>query len=319
VKLIWKLLLLGLLTTTNCLLPVAAAVFDRQGNKLPEEGLDPNRVDWQLLDSSQNAAYNGVGLITIREFSQCTGFFIQTNDRAPAYVLTNAHCIDLLNNLLKPTEIVVNRRLTQTGRSGPILTYTPDYFLRPQRARRTYKVQKILYATMSNSDLALLELPLTQRDLMRNGINPLAIARQPAKLGQRIDVVGVPGEVLPGNRQFLHRSSCLLGPTVRVKEGVYQWPQAIRNRCSVVSGMSGSPMIANGQVVGIINTGGGNDRLRNLCTINNPCEVGANGRPQHTVNENYGQPVDRLLGCFNERGVFDLGQASCQLEKPKRS
>jgi hypothetical protein len=319
VKSIWKLLLITFLIATDSMQPLAAAVFDRRGHKLPEARLDPDRVDWQLLDSRQHTTYSGIGLITIREFSNCTGFFIYTNNQAPAYVVTNGHCIDLINNLLAPTEIVVDRRLRQTGRSAAVLTYTPDYFAKPHRSRRTYKVQKILYATMKNSDLALLELPLTQEELIRTGITPLTIAQQPAKPGQRIDVVGVPGEAIPNNRQFLHRSSCLLGPTVRVKEGVYQWPQAIRNRCSVVGGMSGSPMLSQGQAVGIINTGGGNDRLRNLCTLNNPCEVGANGLPQNTVNENYGQPIDQLPGCFNDRGLFDLARSSCRLEKPRRT
>jgi hypothetical protein len=318
VKPIWKLLLVVFLLAIDSTTPLAAAVFDRKGNKLPEVGLDPDRVDWQLLESRQNIGYSGIGLITIREFSNCTGFFIATSNQAPAYVVTNGHCIDLIENLLSPTEIVVDRRLRQSGRSAAVLSYTPDYFANPHRSRRTYKVQRILYATMKNSDLAILELPISQGDLIRTGITPLTIAPQPAKPGQRIDVVGVPGSVIPNNRQFLHRSSCLLGPTVLVKEGVYQWTQAIRNRCSVVGGMSGSPMIANGPVVGIINTGGGYDRIRNLCALNNPCEVGANGRPQHTIHENYGQPIDRLLGCFNERGLFDLARSGCRLDKPQR-
>lgn len=317
-KPIWKLLLIVFWLVIDHPKPLTAAVFDRQGNKLSEVGLDPERVDWQLLESRPNVGYSGIGLITIREFSNCTGFLIATHHQAPAYVVTNGHCIDLIDNLLSPTEIVVDRRLRQSGRSAAVLSYTPDYFVKPQRSRRTYKVQRILYATMKNSDLALLELPITQGDLIRTGISPLTIAPQPAPLGQRIEVVGVPGSVIPNHRHFLHRSSCLLGPTVRVKEGVYEWTQALRNRCSVVGGMSGSPMIANGQVVGIINTGGGYDRDRNLCALNNPCEVGSNGRPQHTIHENYGQPIDQLPSCFNERGLFDLARSSCRLEKPRR-
>jgi hypothetical protein len=319
VKLLWKLLLIGLLLGIDGVRPLMAAVFDRRGQKLSETRLDPTQVNWQLLEGRQHPSYSGVGLIKIRDFASCTGFFVQTNDTAPAYVITNAHCIDLLNNLLGPNEVVVNRSLHQAGRSAPVLTYTPNYFARPDRPRHTYRVQKILYATMKNSDMALLQLPLTQGELIRTGVKPLSIARQVASPGQQIDVVGVPGQVVPDNRQFLHRSSCLLGPTVRVKEGIYQWTQALRNRCSVVGGMSGSPMISGGQAVGIINTGGGYDRVNNLCALNNPCELTANGRPLDTVNENYGQQLDRLPSCFTDRGLFSLNQPGCRLDKPGRA
>jgi Trypsin-like peptidase domain len=325
VKLLWKFLLVGLLLGIDGLHPLSAAVFNRKGQKLSETGLDPTQVDWQLLEARQNSSYSGIGLIKIRNFSNCTGFFVQSSNTAPAYVVTNAHCIDLISKLLGPNEIVVNRNLRTSGRSAPVLTYTPNYFARPdshserlrQRPRRTYRVQKVLYATMKNSDIAILELPITQGELMRTGIVPLQIARQLPSPGQRIEVVGVPGEVLPENRQFLHRSTCLLGATVQVREGVYQWTHALRNRCSVVGGMSGSPMISNGQAVGIINTGGGYDRVNNLCALNNPCEVGANGRPVATINENYGQQIDRLPGCFTNQGLFSLNQPGCRLDKPR--
>lgn len=317
VKLLWKLLLVGLLLGIDGLHPLSAAVFNRKGQKLSETRLDPTQVNWQLLEARQNSFYSGVGLIKIRNFSTCTGFFMQSHNTAPAYVVTNAHCIDLISNLLGPNEIVVNRNLRTSGRSTPILTYTPNYFARPDRPRRTYRVQRVVYATMKNNDMALLELPITQGELMRTGIAPLPIARQVASPGQRIEVVGVPGEVLPENWQFLHRSTCLLGSTVQVREGVYQWTQALRNRCSVVGGMSGSPMISNGQAVGIINTGGGYDQVNNLCALNNPCEVGANGRPVPTINENYGQQIDRLPSCFTNQGLFSLNQPGCRLDKPR--
>jgi V8-like Glu-specific endopeptidase len=319
VKLIWNLGLATILFVTTGVWPLQAAVFDRRERKLSEVNLDPNRINWHILDSRQNRAYNGIGLIKIQDFTSCTGFFLQThhNPSAPAYVVTNAHCIDLIDRLMGSNEIIVNRPLFSSGRSVPALTYTPNYFVRPEQNRRTYRIKKILYATMKNSDIAVLELPITQGELIRSGVAPITIARSVSSPGTPIEVVGIPGEVLAADRQYLHRAVCNLGPTVRVKEGDYTWPQALRNRCSVVGGMSGSPMMSGGQAIGIINTGGGSDDLHNLCSLNNPCEVAANGRPETTTNENYGQPLDRLPSCFTAQGIFSLAQPGCRLEKPQ--
>jgi V8-like Glu-specific endopeptidase len=319
---LFKLLLgtsLSLLSLfTPLVLPVSAAVFDRQGKMLSEINLDPDKVNWQLLNSQNNQVFNGIGLIRIRDFSSCTGFFVQQqpNPAAPAYIVTNAHCIDLLENLLSPTEIAVDRSLRTYGREPAILTYTPNYFAKVDQGRMTYKVKRVLYATMKNNDMAVLELTISQQDLMATGIIPLQLAAKPAAAGTKIEVVGVPGESIPATNHYLHRVSCTLGATVWVKEGDYEWKQALRHRCSLVGGMSGSPMLANGKVVGIVNTGGGSGGRRSLlCTLDNPCEIAKNGKPQSTVNYNYGQLLDRLPGCFNQ-GIFNLQQPSCKLEKP---
>ncbi len=304
---------------TQIVSPAIAAVFDRQGKQLSEVNLDHSQVNWQLLNSQNSRTYNGVGLIRIRDFSSCTGFFIQPkpSDAAPAYVLTNGHCIDLLENLLSPTEIVVDRTLRSYGRSPAILTFTPGYFANVG-GRRTYTVRKVLYATMKNNDVALLELTISQKDLIASGVNPLQLADKPAGVGTKIDVVGVPAEAIAFNYQYLHRVSCSMGAMVRVKEGGYDWKQALRHRCSLLGGMSGSPMIAaaGNKVVGIVNTGGGSGGRRSpLCTLDNPCEITKDDKPKPTVSFNYGQLLDRLPGCFNQ-GVFDLQQSSCRLEKP---
>lgn len=312
-----SLSLLGL--GTQLVLPLSALVFDRQGKTLSEVNLDHGQVNWQLLNSQNSYAYNGVGLIKIRDFSSCTGFFIQPKPSitAPAYVLTNGHCIDLLENLLSPTEIVVDRALRSYGRSPAILTYTPGYFANV-KARKTYQVRKVLYATMKNNDVALLELAISQKDLMANGVNPLQLADKPAAVGTNIDVVGIPAEAIAFTHQYLHRVSCSMGAMVRVKEGGYDWKQALRHRCSLLGGMSGSPMIAaaGNKVVGIVNTGGGSGGRRSpLCTLDNPCEITKDQQTKPTVSFNYGQLLDRLPGCFNQ-GVFDLKRPSCRLEKP---
>ena len=55
-----------------------AAIFDRNGNKIPDDQVNSDLVNWQLLESKNNAKYNGVGLIRIGNLGTCTGFFIKT-------------------------------------------------------------------------------------------------------------------------------------------------------------------------------------------------------------------------------------------------
>jgi V8-like Glu-specific endopeptidase len=320
---LFKLLLgtgLSLLSLcTQLISPAAAVVFDRQGQSLSEVNLDYSQINWQLLKSENSRTYNGIGLIKIRDFSSCTGFFIQPkpSQSAPAYVLTNGHCIDLLESLLSPSEIVVDRNLRSFGRSPAILSFTPGYFAN-SRGRRTYPVKRVLYATMKNNDVALLELSISQKDLIAAGVNPLQLANKPAAVGTKVDIVGVPAEKIAFEYQYLHRVSCSMGATVRVREGGYDWKQSLRHRCSLLGGMSGSPMIAatGNKVVGIVNTGGGSsDRRSLLCTLDNPCEVTSDFKPKPTASFNYGQLLDRLPGCFDQ-GVFNLNLSSCRLEKP---
>jgi V8-like Glu-specific endopeptidase len=269
------------------------------------------------LEANDN--YTGIGLIEIQGLSSCTGFFIKPSEmsQAPAYVLTNAHCIDLLSNLPTASEVIVDRPIkTLFRRDDSPLTFIPNYFARSKKPKRSYPVKKVVYATMKDTDVALLELPMTQGELMNTGIVPLTISPLPGLAGEKIEVVGVPGNKVPANRQFLHRSTCVLGRTVRVQEGVYQWNNALKHRCSIVSGMSGSPMLAQGKVIGIINTGGTEPRRDDdACTLDHPCEQPDNKTSRSSL-ANYGQLLDRLPGCFDQQGTFSLMNPTCRLAKP---
>ncbi len=296
-----------------------AAVFDRQGQRRSESPLDYAAIDWQMLNAT--AVYSGIGLIKIQQFSTCTGFLINNRSSAPAYVVTNAHCIDLISNLPGANEIIINRKIRSWSKAGAPLTFTPNYFARVAHPRRSYAVQKVLYATMKNNDIALLELSPTQGEMAAAGIVPLNLATKPSPVGEEIAVVGVPGARVPFDRQFLHLATCTLGATVQVQEGVYTWPQSLKNRCSIVGGMSGSPLLAGGQVVGIINTSGAEVGLDNQqCLIGEPCELRTHQKQRLiTGNENYGQLLTKITTCFNRQGIFDLFQPSCRLDKPDRS
>jgi V8-like Glu-specific endopeptidase len=291
---------------------VNAAIFDRTGRKIPDREVNSDRVNWQMLPTATGQKYNGVGLIDTN-YGVCTGFLIATSKQpnAPAYALTNGHCQGKTSALPGNREIIVNRS-SQT-------TFVVNYFHDFNAERLSIPVNRLVYGTMKNNDIAILELSITQRELTKAGISPLTIAKRPPRPGVPTIVVGIPSEGVKDTLNFLHTTTCQTGEIVNLKEDIYNWKKSIRHHCSIVGGMSGSPMIstATNQVVGIINTGV-NDSAANQpqCSLNRPCEVGKNGVVQTFDLENYGQLVDRIPTCFNRRGIFNLYLSKCQLERP---
>jgi Trypsin-like peptidase domain len=291
---------------------VNAAIFDRSGRKLPDRDVNSDRVNWQMLSTAAGRKYNGVGVIDVN-YGVCTGFLIATakNPHAPGYVLTNGHCQGNIGQLPSDREIIINRS-TKTQ-------FTVNYFHDFKPDRLTIPVKRIVYGTMKNNDIAILELTKTQRELTKAGIKSLQLATRAPSLGEPLIVVGVPSEGVKEELNYLHATTCQTGESANVKEDIYNWKQSIRHHCSIVGGMSGSPMISlkTQQVVGIINTGVNDNAAKQpQCSLNRPCEVGKNGFVQTFPQENYGQLVHQIPTCFDRHGVFNLAQATCQLERP---
>lgn len=292
---------------------VNAAIFDRSGRKIPDREVNSERVNWQMLSTVAGRKYNGIGVIDVN-YGVCTGFLFTTgiHPTAPAYVLTNGHCQGSFSKLPGDREIIVNR----STKTNFIVNYFHDFKL----DRLTIPVKRMVYGTMKNNDIAILELAKTQGELAKAGIIPLQLATKPAVIGEPLIVVGVPSEGVRDELNFLHSTTCKTGELASVKEDIYHWQQSIRHRCSIVGGMSGSPMISlkTNRVIGIINTGVNDSAAKQPpCSLNRPCEVGKNGAIQTFPQENYGQLVDRIPTCFDRRGIFNLSQSTCKLERPE--
>jgi V8-like Glu-specific endopeptidase len=291
----------------------AAAIYDRQGCKIPDREVNSDRVDWQLLNAQTGKKYNGVGLIEV-DYGVCTGFAIAIGNhpQSPAYILTNAHCQGPNGRLPGAQDIIVNRRIN----SNFVVNYFHDF----KAERLSMPIKKIVYATMKNNDIAILELYKTQQEAIAAGIQPLKISPHPPTKGEEIAVVGIPSEGVKPKLNFLHKSRCKIGKIVTIAESVYYWQKSIEHRCSIVGGMSGSPMISrkHDRVVGIVNTGVDDKAIKQPeCSLNRPCEVGKDGQRRTFPQENYGQLIHHITTCFNSQGVFNLYQPGCQLEKPK--
>jgi hypothetical protein len=209
------------------------------------------------------------------------------------------------------TEIIIDR----TTDSRFVVNYFQDF----KQARWSIPIKRIVYATMKNNDIALVELATNIGSMRKAGIQTLKLSPTLPQSGEPMKVVGIPGEGVAPKSTYLHKATCQIGDMVVVKEDVYTWQKSIRHRCSIVGGMSGSPMISlkTNRVVGIVNTGvNDSSNGQAQCSLNRPCEIQPDGSTKIQPTENYGQPVDRLAGCFNREQIFDLYQSSCKLEKP---
>ncbi len=197
-----------------------------------------------------------------------------------------------------------------------------NYFKDEKFRIRSVRVRRVVYATMKGTDITILELGTTYQQLVKEGFTPLKIAEVSAPVGEPVEVVGIPMRGVESARSFLHRAACQIGESVSVREDVYQWEKSIRNRCSVVGGMSGSPIVSlkSNKVVAIANTGVDDEAMKQPeCSINRPCEVSRDGRVSTFPKENYAQRVSDIPSCFDRKGIFNLNLLSCRLEKPLRN
>jgi hypothetical protein len=300
---------LGLALVANV---AQAVIFDRNGNKLPDAEVNSSKVNWEVLSVEKGRNYNGIGLLEQSSYGICTAFFVDTqgSEQAPAYAITNGHCYDG-STFPSPQEILINQPSN--------LIFKLNYFKDGIKRVRPVRVQRIVYATMRRTDITVLELDTSFKQLVKEGFTPLKIEQVPAPVGEPVEIIGIPLSGMEPSRSFLHRAVCEVGQSVNLREDVYQWEKSIRNRCSLVGGMSGSPVVSlrSNRVVAIANTGVDDKALSQPeCSLNRPCEISRDGRVTTLAQENYAQRVSDIPSCFDIRGIFNLNLPACRLEKP---
>ncbi len=300
---------LGLAVVSNL---AQAAIYDRQGNKLPDVEVNSSQVNWELLSAEQGRNYNGIGLLEQESDRFCTAFFLNTggDNNAPAYAVTNGHCADI-HTEPAAKEILLNRPSN--------IVFKLNYFVNAGTLVRSVRVRRVVYATMKGTDIAILELNTAFKQIVNEGFTPLKIEEVLPAVGEPVEVIGIPMTGVKPSLSYLHRTVCEVGQSVNLREDVYQWEKAIRTRCSVVGGMSGSPVVSlkTNRVVAIANTGVDDEALNQPeCSKNRPCEISSDGRVTTFPQENYAQRVSHIPSCFDRTGIFNLNLQSCGLEKP---
>ncbi|MBF6331934.1 trypsin-like serine protease [Nocardia transvalensis] len=246
----------------------------------------------------------------------CSGSVIRGSQAHPndhLLILTNGHCVDPRP---RPGEAFGQRPVTLTvqviGKDGNSVLRT--------------KTTDLLYATMTDTDLAVYRLDATYADLDRRGVEIFTLSDRNPAPGQQV-------QVLSGAWQ--KGFDCAVDSIVEtLREGGYTQRDAIRyvksGTCGPGPGTSGSPIVdSEGKIIGIHNTSAypknpAEDELPPedrttppaACAENNPCEVGPDGKVASHEGAHYGQRLMGLNACISQGSELRLESVGCNLAKP---
>lgn len=261
----------------------------------------PGATETLLLSGLPGSFTEGYDFEGIVALSNCSGSLVRfedSKDTEPAMVLTNGHCLE--GGLLEPGAVVVNK------------TSSRSFTLLNKSAGSAGKVRatKILYGTMTKTDMALYQLVETYSEILTQfNIRPLTLANGYAEKNTDI-------EILSGywKRGYACRHD---GLVYQMKEGGWMWQDSIRYSqpgCETIPGTSGSPIIARGTkvVIGVNNTG---NESGEKCTQNNPCEIDEQGKITYKKGLNYGQQTSWIYGCMGADHKVDLTLPHCELPR----
>jgi len=219
-----------------------------------------------------------------------------SNDRA--MMLTNGHCYE--GGFLGAGQVLQNR---SSSRSGTLLNAGG-------RSLGTVRADRVLYATMTGTDVTLYRLTSTYATLSsRYGATALTISAAHPAAGASIDIP---------SSYWKRIWNCKIDAFVgTLREDQWTWHDSIRydTNCDTIHGTSGSPIVdaSSGQIVGINNTGNDDGEM---CTLNNPCEVDANGTTHAYQGQSYGEQTYWFTTCLTSSRTIDLSVSGCLLTKP---
>lgn len=266
----------------------------------PKAPIDDLNFRPSVEHSKSATQYDFEGIVKL---SNCSGSLIQfegQTDDAKAVVLTNGHCVkkSWFGGFLSPGEVWINR-----SRSRGMKVFKDKNTLFNIRAT------KIIYATMTDTDMALFELNETYNQIKeRTGVTPLTLASERSYESVSIDIV---------SGYWERGYSCGIDKFIyKVKEADWTFRDSIRYTagCDTVGGTSGSPIIEAGtrKVIGVNNSSNESGRR---CSMNNPCEVNEVGEVYFKKGLRYGQQTFNVYTCLNANKVLDMNRRGCSLPK----
>ena len=245
-----------------------------------------------------NESYDFEGIVAL---NNCSGSLVRFSDSNPGdqgLILTNGHCVDLL----APGQVIFNE---DSSRRFQVLSPTAQVL-------GSVTAQKLLFATMTRTDIGLYQLKETFEDVSEKfNTEPLTLAEAKPAVGTSIEII---------SGYWKRGYSCSIERIVtELREGRWTMFESVKYSnpgCEVIGGTSGSPIIEKGTrtVIAINNTG---NEDGNKCTQNNPCEVDEKGNITWEKGWNYGQQTHWLYSCRNSEGQLDLESNGCLLPKPE--
>jgi hypothetical protein len=143
----------------------------------------------------------------------CTATYIevpfQTLD-SPAYIITNGHCAV---ETFEDNPIYIDRPISAE------VVFKNIYGI-PENQHVKFSTKKIAYGTMKGTDLAIIELNHTNRELQNAGIQPLKLATELPVKGAQVQALGYPLSLTPIN---LRVSKGELGSVTKIAEYIWLW------------------------------------------------------------------------------------------------
>jgi hypothetical protein len=255
----------------------------------------PERDHTLRLSNKNLRPLNFEGIIKL---SNCSGSLVilkGASQDSKAIAMTNAHCLPFA----KHDQVYVNYPYQRS-----FSVFDGQGKLHPLNSHR------VLYATMIETDLALLETDKTYAEIERAfNLRPLVIDDILAPVGTPIDVVSGYWETV---------TSCQAEEIIPIlKEHHWTWHNSIRYSvgCMTKGGFSGSPVIIQNTriVTGIHNTG---NNGRRDCSEMNPCEWG--NQDHMPLKRRYAQQVHKVYNCLDQAMQLDLSISACKLPKPTK-
>lgn len=226
----------------------------------------------------------------------------------PALVLTNGHCVrgDRPAPGAALSDQPVDQKVALLDRYGWVGSAA--------------RANRLVYATMTGTDVALYRIDKTYGQLAAAGVKMFDLADTPMKAGDKITMI----------TQTDRRSCAVAAVVPHLREGGWEQDSSVRyDTCASQHGDSGSPLVSEdgSTVVGVNNTHNDGFTLdpqggkieAEPCSANNPCEVDANGDVTSVKAASYGQQVYQLSACLAEGSELDLNREGCILgrtEKP---
>jgi V8-like Glu-specific endopeptidase len=264
--------------------------------KAPFNALQKAQKNMRFSRMSQQYDFEG-----IVKLSNCSGSLVSFNGQpltAKAIVMTNGHCIQKPGGYLSAGEVWTNRSISRAMK-----VYDADMKLFPIQAT------KILYATMTNTDVAFYELTESYNEIFtKTKVRPFLLDSVHPLRGSLIDII---------SGYWDRGYSCEIdGFVFNMKEADWTFKDSIRytKTCDTIGGTSGSPIIARGtrKVIAINNTSN-EDGQR--CTLNNPCEIDEAGSVTVRSGVRYGQQTFGVYSCLTPSFQFNLNRAGCALPR----
>ncbi|MFJ4806604.1 S1 family peptidase [Streptomyces murinus] len=241
---------------------------------------------------------NFAGTVSLSDCSGSVIRFPNSVDSDPALVLSNGHCLE--TGFPDPGEVITGQ---SSSRTFGLLNASGSKIA-------TLRANQVVYSTMTDTDITIYRLNTTYAQIKSSyGISPLTLSDTHPTAGTAIKVV---------SGYWKKTYSCNIDGFVnQLKEGDWTWKDSIRytSSCNTIGGTSGSPVIdtSTGKVVAVNNTGN-EDGER--CTVNNPCEVDANGNVTVHEGTNYAEETYGIPACFTTGNKLNLSAAGCTLPKP---